>query len=372
MNEIATTATPDVQQFDYLSLNLPIQDVEFLKSKEVSMKARTHQVMIDNGRDLIEAKARVGHGAFGSWCKECLGLDRVRSSEMMRIADEFKCTDSVHLGNINKTTLLLCCKEETPESAKERILEEAKAGKVSTKRAQEIVDLENKFEAKIATLNAENTRLKEDQKTPAPASLNNLIPKIQKLLDDGDIMPAMAQNLSTMTDAGQMSWYSLQVQKMSLENQLKEKALKINELESRPVPEPKIIEKEVIPLDVQEKIKKAETALDKLRRAETNEKKARSDYNAISEKKHKLEYEISQLKEQLQVNDPKNIDAAFAEAFKDILEMLKSRLIRFEENRITTDYPMPKTWEVLNSTMTALSQFSDQAEGMVRMNSIEV
>jgi hypothetical protein len=204
--------------------------------------------------------------------------------------------------------------------------------------------------------------------TPVEANLDNLIPVIKELYEDKFITPAMARKISTMTDEGQSTWNTLFIQKKSAENQIKENELKIAELKARPEPEPKIIEKEVIPLATQAKLKKAETALSDLKKAERKAKKAHEDFNEIAETEHKLRYEISQLREQLKVNDPANIDASHAESFKDILDMLKNRLIRFEEDRVVSDHPMDKTWVVLNKTMEALSAFSDRAENLVCIN----
>jgi len=372
--EIATTNQIEVEApFDYQSLEISQIDIDFLRSKEISMKARTHQVMIDNGRDLIEAKTRVGHGAFEVWCNNCLGLAPQRAWEFMQISAEFaKSPLSGDLNNLGKKSLLLICQKDTPDSAKEKIIEEAKAGKVSLKQTQEIIDREKKYEAEISDLKAENLRLKEDKKTPEPANLNNLIPDVQALLESNKIMPAMGRKLSTMTNEGQEVWFTSYVQKISLENQIKEKDSKIKELNSRPEPVAKIIEKEVIPLDVQEKLKQAETALAKLKKSEKETNDLRENFNVISEKKHKLEYDIATLKEQLKVNDPKNIDGASAESFQDILDTLENKLIRFEENIISTDYPMPKTWAVLNKAVSVLLAFSDRAEGIASINSIEV
>jgi hypothetical protein len=52
--------------FNYSLIQGSDSDVEFLKGKEQAIKSRTAQTVIENGRDLLEAKQRVGHGIRGS------------------------------------------------------------------------------------------------------------------------------------------------------------------------------------------------------------------------------------------------------------------------------------------------------------------
>jgi len=378
MNEIETVKPAPC--FDYSALGISVVDTDFLRSKEISMRARTYQVMIDNGRDLIEAKARIEHGAFGHWCKDCLGFSKQRTHEFMIIADEFsKSPESGLLNlNVNKTSLLLICHKDTPAAAKEEVILMAKSGKVTTKETEAVIEKNKEYEKSLEELQAKYNEL---QKCETPKEIKpdlaRLIPRIKAMSDNKDIMPAMANQVSCMPNSVQESWLSYYIQKQSLENQkrslqnqLAAETQKVADLEARPEPKPTIIEKEVISLDVQAKLKEAETALAKLKAVERSAENIRSDFNTVSDEKHQLEFEISKLKEQLKVNDPVNIDAAHAESFKDILEMLKNRLIRFEEDRVMNDHPMNKTWGVLNKTMEDLEAFSSRVENLVCINPI--
>ena len=338
--------------------------------EEIAIKIDAHgKAAIENiltiGKLLCEARQEEfgeNDKFFGQWREK--RLPWLKQKMAYRWMNAYQNGGENLLGqNVRVSVLYELTAPDVPEAAREEAQEHES---LTVKQSKELV----KAHKELAELQAENTRLKEDKKTPEPANTNHLIPGIKEMLDDGRIMPAMAKKISTMTDEGQQAWLTLQVQKLSLENQLKEKTYKIKELESRPDPEPKIIEKEVIPLDVQDKLKKAETALAKLKKAENERRSINDAYNGISQEKHSLEYEISKLQEQLKVNDPANIDAAHAEAFNDILDMIKNRLIRFEEDRKVTDYPMNKTWEVLNETMESLSAFSDRAENLVCINPI--
>lgn len=51
---------------------------------------------------------------------------------------------------------------------------------------------------------------------PEPANLDNLVPALKEMLDDGLIMPAMARNLSTMTNEGQQAWVSHKAHALNL------------------------------------------------------------------------------------------------------------------------------------------------------------
>jgi hypothetical protein len=221
----------------------------------------------------------------------------------------------------------------------------------------------------VEELKAENTRLKEDNKTPAPATLNNLIPDVEELLENKRIMPAMARKISTMTDEGQQAWLTIFVSKNSVENQLREKTQKVKELESRPEPEPKIVEKEVIPLNISEKLKKAEKSLAKVKKAESDVKKAENDtkdiranLDAVSNEKHQLEYEISKLKKQLEVDNPNNVDLARAKSIKETFDLIKNEIIHFQKDRATCGGGMRHSIAAFDDVISDLTSFRSTIE----------
>ena len=72
MSEITQT------QFDYSMIQGPEADREFLRGKESAIKSRTAQTIIENGRDLLEAKQRVGHGHFLVWVEQDLSMELIR------------------------------------------------------------------------------------------------------------------------------------------------------------------------------------------------------------------------------------------------------------------------------------------------------
>jgi len=171
-NEIETVKPAPF--FDYSALGISVVDTDFLRSKEISMKARTHQVMIDNGRDLIEAKARIEHGVFNQWCKECLGITQPRAWEFMAIAEEFgKSSESDDLiENLNKTSLLLLSQKKTPDAAKEEVILMANSGKVTTKETEAVIEKNKEYEKSLEELQAKYNELQKCE-TPKENYENN-------------------------------------------------------------------------------------------------------------------------------------------------------------------------------------------------------
>ena len=302
--ELTTTE----KQFDYTTLALSIPDTEFLKSKEVSMKARTHQVMIDNGRDLIEAKERVGHGKFNKWTEECLGINKFRAAEIMRITENFKVADSAILNGVNKTSLLLLCGKDIPESAKEKVLTEAKDGKVSTKRTKEIIEKEKEQAQVIERLTAENEKLRaKEEKNPPPLEpdLDNLIPSLKIHQEADRLMPSMARDLSILPEAAQWAFATQMNSNLSLENQLREEKDRVKELESEE-PEKVIIEK--VPEGFETRLKDVQKREKEIVKEKKTHKELSKSYRALTRENQKLENEQKKTEKQMEMMNATTID----------------------------------------------------------------
>lgn len=409
MNELITQPETEIIPFDYKSLGLPVHDTEFLKSKELSIKVRTSQTIFENGRDLLEAKEKVGHGNFLKWVEGCFPWSYRTAKRMMEVADNFKVDTVANLNFIQTNALYILAAPSTPESAREESLQLAESGEtVTPAKSKEIVIKAKKLEelaAKCANLEAE---LAAKEQTTLEPALYELIPEIQKI--SSKIMPAMKKKIKTWRPDIQADWYSMYMRNFSYENQLNEerrkaqlaneKALKaieekeeaLKQLQSvsgtdnaqliaRHQQELKAMREEYRRCHIQnckdieqralesnkEEIKKAYDARDK---AEKKANKADNDFKVIATEHHKLQAKVRTLEEQLKVDSPSNIDAAHAERLKDILESLENRLIRFEEDRLTLDYPMNKTWAVINKAISVLSGFRDRTEGIVCINKI--
>ena len=119
MNEIEAIV------FDYSIIDCNDADKEFLKGKEQSIKTRTAQTVIENGRDLLEAKARVGHGNFLKWVEGCFPWSRRTANRMMQVADSFKCDTVSHLENFQAKALYVLASSTTPETARDEAIKKA-------------------------------------------------------------------------------------------------------------------------------------------------------------------------------------------------------------------------------------------------------
>lgn len=383
------------------------EEIHFLSKKTAEITFRIGQGL-SRARDIFRHK----DGGFQEWLETEFNESRQRAYQYIQFYEQKKSDSSsvngrLHLeklDGISERKLFLMYAPSTPESAREEILESKEAGENITETL-----IKEKIEAhkEIERLKAENEALKNSSQEQASYEL---IPQIQALLDNKKIMPAMGRAIQKMPPDSQGTWFGTYVQKMSYENQLEEekakskqaleKALKaieekeeaLKQLQSvsgtdnaqliaRHQQELKAMREEYRRCHIQnckdieqralesnkEEIKKAYDARDK---AEKKANKADNDFKVIATEHHKLQAKVRTLEEQLKVDSPSNIDAAHAERLKDILESLENRLIRFEEDRLTLDYPMNKTWAVINKAISVLSGFRDRTEGIVCINKI--
>lgn len=212
--------------------------------------------------------------------------------------------------------------KSTPESAREEMRERIADGqKIDKETAEELI----KAHKEIDRLKAENTALKSCEK-PQPEP--KLLPELQALLDSGEIMPARARILSTATDEQQRTYLQEhsynRVLLSDIENKKREleaAKAKLTELESRPKPEPKIIEKIVEKLpegteskikDAEDKNKKATKALKTVKALEDSKAEIQTRAEKLHKERNDLEREIKVLKSQLVVDTPSSIDNARA------------------------------------------------------------
>ncbi len=128
------------KDFNYSLMECTDADREFLKGKEQSIKSRTTQTVIENGRDLLEAKARVGHGNFLKWVEGAFPWTRQTANNMMSVAESFKCKTVLHLENFQTRALYALASSTVPESARDEAIQKAESGeKVTHADAQELI-----------------------------------------------------------------------------------------------------------------------------------------------------------------------------------------------------------------------------------------
>lgn len=142
--EATAQITPilNMQSFDYSLVEE--QDGDFLRGKEIAIKQRTSHAIIENGRDLLEAKARVGHGNFLAWIQGCFPWSQRTARRMMEVAENIKCGKLANLadmGNIHLSALYLLAQPSTPEAAREEAIARVEGGESLTHaQAKELIE----------------------------------------------------------------------------------------------------------------------------------------------------------------------------------------------------------------------------------------
>ena len=170
--------------FDYTTLD--IEDREFVKSKELSIKARTSQTIWENGRDLLEVKDRLEHGQFMEWCEVNFPWGRSTIQNMMGVADKLP-----KFGNldISKSVLYLLAAPSTPEPARQEAIERAEQGETLThKQAQELIEAHKAIETRDKAIQAHEAHIEELEDTlsnmKAMLPTKNVTAEIAKLKNE--------------------------------------------------------------------------------------------------------------------------------------------------------------------------------------------
>jgi len=161
-----------MSEFDYSQLTEDTR--EFLKGKELAIKARTSQTVWENGRDLMEAKDRLEHGQFTPWCRANFPWSKTTIADMINVA---KRLPNFRQAELSSKALYMLAAPSTPESAREEALQRAGGGEtLSTQEARDIIQ-----EHKVRPL----------------------IPELMALLDSDQISRKSAEHLAQMDEAGQ-------------------------------------------------------------------------------------------------------------------------------------------------------------------------
>jgi len=93
----------------------------------------TNQTIIENGRDLLEAKNTLPkEESFIKWSEGALGLRKERAYEYIRIAEAFGNSADSALDNLQKSSLILLSSPSIPDEAREEATERAETGEEIT------------------------------------------------------------------------------------------------------------------------------------------------------------------------------------------------------------------------------------------------
>lgn len=94
------------------------------------IKSRNDKYQLETGRDLLDAKAIVPHGKFGSWVKENFGWSTSTVNNFMNAA---KLVDELpKIGDLKPSAIMALAAPSTPETVKSEVLADLDAGKKPT------------------------------------------------------------------------------------------------------------------------------------------------------------------------------------------------------------------------------------------------
>lgn len=145
MNDESTLA-----QFDYG--NLPPEIAFEMRGSAERIKLRMRRTgddIIAIGKELIAAKARLGHGHYIDWIKGEFGMSQPTASRFTTIAEAFG-DKSFNLNDLNPSVLYALA--SAPEEIQEKVIEQAQDGNRPT--VKEVEAMKREYEAIIETKEA--------------------------------------------------------------------------------------------------------------------------------------------------------------------------------------------------------------------------
>lgn len=152
--------------FNYQGLDTETRIVVKQRTEEIKVLVRrSAQDIIDIGNKLIEVKAQLGHGNFGSWLDAEFGWAERTARSFIQVAEKFKSANFADL-KIGTSALYLLAAPSTPEPVRVEAIRRAEAGETITHTAAKkmIIDLKP-APAVVAT---------ETRYAPAVNSFDNL------------------------------------------------------------------------------------------------------------------------------------------------------------------------------------------------------
>ncbi len=337
-----------IPNFDYSVFDPETR--EFLRVKETLIKIRTNQTVIENGRDLSEAKGKLNENGelFHTWVESAIGIKFERAYEYIRIYKQFGSIAESAIDNFQKSSLILLSSPSTPPEAKRESIARAESGeKITHKLAKEI---QAKHKKKIEEKEA---RIKELEQPKAP-NLDNLIPQLLKKYKGASITIGTANRLSVLDEGHQKlfltyiesSQWASKEKVSAIDEKLKaledlNKAIKERDEIREKLDEIATTDTAQIFLDKEQALKKARRDYDrriieernkasleasqiherlnkdKIHEAEAERDKAKRQENewkdkakAAWDKRKELEAKVKKLEEQFEVDNPTNVDNA--------------------------------------------------------------
>ena len=305
--------------FDYDSL--AIEDREFVKGKELSIKARTSQTIWENGRDLLEVKERLEHGQFQEWVDANFPWSIDTAENMISVCKKFENPKISDYG-FSKSVMYLLAKNNTPESARQEAVDLAEQGETVThKEAKELVEAHKVI-----------------------AGLESKLQSLQSQLPTEDVLNRIADLEAMLEDAKNKPTKDPQLEEDLRQAQLRARAL-----------EESLLEAENKPAQLVEKIVKVkdEKALEKLQREKrTYQEKA----NAMTHELATYERRIKELQSQMEVDNPRNIDVATAKEIRSHMRRVELDIRLAVTDAINIGGYMEETKAALKAVIDSLTE----------------
>jgi hypothetical protein len=129
-----------MDRFDYSSLIK--DDTDYLRQSAArgrQLLALITPAVIELGGIVAEARDRIPHGYFGSWCTDALGIDRRTALNYLNLAKLAKTHDRERIEKLSLTAAHHIAAPSTPAAAVAQVLDRVAAGNIPT--AAEVKDL---------------------------------------------------------------------------------------------------------------------------------------------------------------------------------------------------------------------------------------
>lgn len=128
--------------------------------RSIDQQARKYvlQSAIEIGERLIEAKQLVAHGEWGAWLKDNVNYGQSTANNFMRVAEEYKNTNSQALANLSYTQAVALL--SVPAEDREAFVEENNAAEMSSRELQAAIKEKQELERQLAE---ERERIKAEQ-----------------------------------------------------------------------------------------------------------------------------------------------------------------------------------------------------------------
>jgi len=350
------------------------------------------------GKELIYLKEITPHGQFGELVEWAYGLKKHTRTNYMNVAVKFG-EKSTRVDFSNRVLIELS-RPSVPKTARD---EAEQYEKLTVKQAKDLVNA--------------HKRIKELESVREP-NLDNLIPELHKKYKGSSITIGRANRLSVLDKGQQQIFLSLlsskefadqkkdklseeklrllesiekttrerdevKEQLKALENSdtgtillEKEQALKEAraDYDRRVIDERKKASKEASELHEKLNKDKIIEAEKKVEKAERNRKEQRENASAAYKAQGELEIKIKRLEEQLEVNNPTNVDLAMEKQVQSITNSVQFVLRQLRNDMLTIGGGMDKSIKAVTSLnegiAQSLSELVDDSEKIININGV--